>query len=86
MGTMDTFHLDESARLLDLELQVLGADADFFWMEGRGHGNLDRIESDPNGLEKKIAWEMWAVARPDSPRRPKPAPVAAPAPSTAPAE
>ncbi|HEY7797733.1 MAG TPA: alpha/beta hydrolase-fold protein [Hyphomonadaceae bacterium] len=87
MGTMDTFHLDESAKLLDLELQVLGADADFFWMEGRTHGNLDRIEEDPNGLEKKIAWEMWAVARPDSPRKPKPAaaPAATPA-ASAPAE
>jgi hypothetical protein len=85
MGTMDTFHLDESAKLLDLELQVLGADADFYWMEGRNHGNLDRIEDDPNGLEKKIAWEMWAVARPDSPRKPKPATPAA-APASAPAE
>ena len=85
MGTMDTFHLDESAKLLDLELQVLGADADFYWMEGRTHGNLDRIEADPNGLEKKIAWEMWAVARPDSPRKPKPA-TPTPAASAAPAE
>src|SRR5690606_7019906 len=72
MGTMDTFHLDEAAKLLDLELRVLGAEADFFWMEGRTHGNIDRIGEDPNGLEKKIAWEMWAVARPDSPRKPKP--------------
>jgi S-formylglutathione hydrolase FrmB len=86
MGTMDTFHLDEAARLLDLELQVLGADADFYWMEGRGHGNLDRIDEDPNGLEKKIAWEMWAVARPDSPRKPKPAAAPASAPASAPAE
>jgi hypothetical protein len=68
MGTMDTFHLDESAKLLDLELQVLAAEADFYWMEGRTHGNIDRIGDDPNGLEKKIAWEMWAIARPDSPR------------------
>jgi hypothetical protein len=73
IGTMDTFHLDEAAKILDLELQVLGADADFYWMEGRTHGNLDRIGDDPQALEKKIAWEMWAVARPDSPRKPKPA-------------
>jgi hypothetical protein len=85
MGTMDSFHLDESAKLLDLELQVLGADTDFFWMDGRGHGNLDRIEDDPNGLEKKIAWEMWAVARPDSPRKPKPTAPATP-PAAAPAQ
>jgi hypothetical protein len=72
MGTMDTFHLDEAAKILDLELQALGAEADFYWMEGRTHGNLDRIGEDPQGLEKKIAWEMWAKARPDSPRKPKP--------------
>jgi enterochelin esterase-like enzyme len=80
MGTMDTFHLDEAAKIMDLELQALGADADFYWMEGRTHGNLDRIGEDPQGLEKKIAWEMWAVARPDSPRKPKPGASAPPAP------
>jgi hypothetical protein len=72
MGTMDTFHLDEAAKLLEQELKTLGAKADFFWMEGRTHGNIDRIGDDPDGLEKKIAWEMWAVARPNSPLKPKP--------------
>ena len=72
IGTMDTFHLNEAARLLDLEMQVLGADADFTYMEGRTHGNIDRIGDDPMGLEKKIAWEMWLVARPNSTLRPKP--------------
>jgi hypothetical protein len=72
MGTMDTFHLDEAAKLLEQELKGLGAKADFFWMEGRTHGNTDRIDDDPNGLEKKIAWEMWAVARPNSALKPKP--------------
>ncbi len=84
MGTMDTFHLDEAAKILDLEMQVLGADADFYWMEGRTHGNIDRIGDDPNGLEKKIAWEMYSVARPTSKLKPKDfTPPAAPA--TAPA-
>ncbi len=72
MGTMDTFHLDEAAKLLDQEMKTLGAKADFFWMEGRTHGNIDRIGDDPNGLEKKIAWEMWAIARPGSPLKQKP--------------
>ena len=49
-------------------------------------GVIDRMENDPNGLEKKIAWEMWAVARPDSPRKPKPATPATPAASAAPAK
>jgi hypothetical protein len=70
MGTLDTFHLDEAALLLDQEMQKLGARADFFWMDGRNHGTLDRIGADPMGLEKKIAWEMWAVARPNSPLKP----------------
>lgn len=74
MGTMDTFHLDEAAKLLEADMQRLGARADFMWMEGRTHGNLDRIDNDPMGLEKKIAWEMWAVARPASTLKPKPAP------------
>jgi len=70
MGTLDTFHLDEAARLLEQELQKVGAKYEFTWMEGRNHGTLDRIDDDPNGLEKKIAWEMWVVARPDSRLRP----------------
>jgi hypothetical protein len=72
MGTMDTFHLNEAAALLEQEMQKLGAKADFFWMEGRTHGNIDRVGDDPQGLEKKIAWEMYAVARPNSPLKPKP--------------
>jgi hypothetical protein len=72
IGTMDTFHLNEAAVLLDREMQKLGAKADFLFMEGRTHGNIDRIGDDPQGLEKKIAWEMWAVAHPNSPLKPKP--------------
>jgi hypothetical protein len=70
MGTLDTFHLDEAARLLEQELKTLGARHDFMWIERGTHGNLDRIGDDPNGLEKKIAWEMWGIARPDSRLRP----------------
>ncbi len=70
MGTLDTFHLDEAALLLDQEMQKLDAKADFFWMDGRNHGTLDRIGDDPMGLEKKIAWEMYVVARPASPLKP----------------
>ena len=76
--------VDEAARLLDQEMKTLGAKADFFWMEGRTHGNIDRIGDDPNGLEKKIAWEMYAAARPASKLKSKEflapaAPAAAPA-------
>jgi hypothetical protein len=81
MGTLDTFHLDEAALLLENELKTLGVKYEYTWMDGRNHGNLDRIDDDPNGLEKKIAWEMWAVARPDSRLRPPAVLLPAPAPA-----
>lgn len=72
IGTNDTFHLNEAAALLEDTLKSVGARYDFMYMEGRNHGTLDRIGDDPNGLEKKIAWEMYAVARPKSTLKPKP--------------
>ncbi|MBI1361098.1 MAG: enterochelin esterase [Alphaproteobacteria bacterium] len=74
VGTVDTFHLNEAAELLQHELDDLGAKSSFTFMPGRTHGTLDRIGCDPQGLEKKIAWEMWAMARPGSKLAPKPAP------------
>lgn len=58
-GTADTFHLDESLRLLDAELKKLGSDAKIEYLEGRTHFDLYR-----DGLSEKIAWEMYGVARP----------------------
>jgi hypothetical protein len=66
IGTNDTFHLDEAAHLLKTELDALGAKSTFTFMEGRNHGTLDMIDGDPLGLEKKIAAEMYAVARPNA--------------------
>ncbi|MDP3495003.1 MAG: alpha/beta hydrolase-fold protein [Hyphomonadaceae bacterium] len=70
MGDMDTFHLNEAAKLLEQELTTLGAKAQFTWVAGGTHFNLDRIGTDAMGLEKKIAWEMYAVARPNSKLKP----------------
>ena len=70
MGDTDTFHLNEAAKLLEEELQKLGAKAQFTWVPGGTHFNLDRIGTDAMGLEKKIAWEMYAVARPNSKLKP----------------
>ncbi len=53
MGTLDTFHLDEAALLLENELKTLGVKYEFTWMDGRNHGNLDRIDDDPNGLRRR---------------------------------
>ena len=59
VGSADTFHLDESARLLDQTLKELGIRAQFTYMEGRNHFDLYQ-----DGLGIKIANEMEAVAHP----------------------
>jgi hypothetical protein len=59
VGTADTFHLDESAHLLDQTLKGLGAKASFTYAPGRTHMDLYK-----GGLEEKIAKEMYEVARP----------------------
>jgi S-formylglutathione hydrolase FrmB len=59
VGSADTFHLDEPARLLDQTLKELGIKAQFTYMEGRTHFNLYE-----DGLAIKIAQEMEAVAHP----------------------
>lgn len=64
VGTADTFHLDESARLLEQDLKALGADAHFTYLPGKTHFDLYKEGDDPQALLKKIAVEMYAVARP----------------------
>jgi len=64
VGTADNFHLDGAARRLEATMKQLGAKTDFRYVEGRGHFDLYAIGDDPQGLYRKIAWEMYAVARP----------------------
>jgi Putative esterase len=59
VGSADTFHLDESARLLEQTMKELGAKASFTFIPGRTHMNLYE-----GGLDESIAREMYAVARP----------------------
>lgn len=59
VGTADTFHLDESVRLLDAELKKLGSDARIEYLEGRTHFDMYK-----DGLGERIAQEMYRVARP----------------------
>jgi enterochelin esterase-like enzyme len=66
VGTADTFHLDESLRLLDAELKKLGGDARIEYIDGRTHFDLYRIDSDQEGLLKKFQWEMFKIARPNA--------------------
>lgn len=77
VGDADTFYLDGAARLLQATLQELGAKTDVRFLPGRTHFDLYTEGDDKRALLKKIAWEMYAVARPDAPR---------PAPATEPAE
>lgn len=73
VGTADTFYLDGAAHKLQAVLDRLGANSDFRFLEGRTHGDLYRIGADNRGLLKAIAWEMYAIARPDA-KRPAPQP------------
>lgn len=45
VGTLDTFRLEGAVKLLQDQLQVLGSDAEFRFVEGRDHGTL--FMSDP---------------------------------------
>ena len=62
VGTADTFHLDEPARLLQQTLDALGGRAQFTYAPGRSHFDLYQ-----DGLLERIAREMYAVARPREP-------------------
>jgi hypothetical protein len=59
VGTEDTFHLDEPARLLEETAQELKFNIQFTFLPGKDHGNLYDA-----GLDEQIAREMEAVARP----------------------
>ncbi|MFA0924379.1 alpha/beta hydrolase [Xanthomonas fragariae] len=64
VGTADTFYLDGAARRFQAVLDGLGARSDFRYLEGRTHFDLYKEGDDNRALMKKIAWEMYAVARP----------------------
>jgi pimeloyl-ACP methyl ester carboxylesterase len=59
VGTEDTFHLEESAHLLEETIKQLGGKPDFRYLPGRNHLDLYR-----GGLADQIAKEMYKVARP----------------------
>uniref|UniRef100_UPI0004639E37 alpha/beta hydrolase n=1 Tax=Xanthomonas oryzae TaxID=347 RepID=UPI0004639E37 len=64
VGTADTFYLDGAAHKFQAVLDGLGAKSDFRYLEGRSHFDL-YVEGDDNyALMKKIAADMYAVARP----------------------
>ena len=63
VGTADTFHLDESARLLQQALEKLGAGAHFTYLPGKTHGDLYEANGDGMALMKQITKEIFAEAR-----------------------
>ncbi|MCX7512302.1 alpha/beta hydrolase [Frateuria hangzhouensis] len=66
VGTADTFYLDGAAHKLKAVLDGLGAKSDFRFLPDRTHGDLYVQGEDRQGLFKQMAWEMYAVARPQS--------------------
>jgi hypothetical protein len=62
VGTADTFHLDESARLLQQRLEKLGAGAHFTYIPGKTHMNLYEENGDRTALTKQIAKEVYAAS------------------------
>src|SRR5690606_5729738 len=72
IGDADTFYLDGAARRLKDTLDAIGAKAEVRFVPGRTHSDLYAEGDDRQALAKPSAWEMWAVARPDSPLKPPP--------------
>src|SRR5438270_384906 len=64
VGTADTFHLDEPARLLEATLKKLDAGSTFTYLPDKTHFDLYEAGGDRAALMKKIIGEMYAVARP----------------------
>lgn len=68
VGTADTFYLDGAAHRFKAVLDKLGAKSDFRFLPDRTHFDLYKQGDDDSALLKKIAWEMYAVARPGQAR------------------
>lgn len=66
VGDADTFYLDGAAHKLKATLESLGAKTDVRFLPGRTHFDLYAEGDDRRALASKIAWEMYAVARPDA--------------------
>jgi hypothetical protein len=67
VGAEDQFGLEDSARRLRAAIEAVGGRASFTFVPGRGHFNLYAEGTERMALRRQIGWEMWKVARPDSP-------------------
>jgi enterochelin esterase-like enzyme len=68
VGTLDTYYLDGPAHLLKAALDGLGAKSEFHFINGADHASVMVENGDPRGVERTIAWQMYAVARPGTKR------------------
>lgn len=66
VGTADTFYLDGAAHRLKDVLDGLHARSDIRFLPNKTHFDLYAVGNDRTALLKQIAWEMYAVARPQS--------------------
>ncbi|MCW3099467.1 MAG: enterochelin esterase-like enzyme [Chthonomonadaceae bacterium] len=66
VGDKDEAGLDDSARRLHAAFQAVGGRATFTYLPGKGHFNLYSEGAERMALRRKIAWQMWRVARPKS--------------------
>jgi hypothetical protein len=66
VGEKDEANLDDSARRLQAAVKSAGGKATFTFVADKGHFDLYSAGSERMALRRKIAWEMWRVARPNS--------------------
>jgi enterochelin esterase-like enzyme len=71
VGTADTFYLDGAAHKFEAVLKGLNADPHFTYIDNRTHFDLYKVGDDPRALFDTIAAQMYAVARPRQPWKPK---------------
>ncbi|PWK85329.1 alpha/beta hydrolase [Fulvimonas soli] len=74
VGTADTFYLDGAAHRLKAVLDGLGAKSDIRFLPDRTHFDLFVQGEDRQALLKRIAWDMYAQARPGAALGPAAAP------------
>jgi S-formylglutathione hydrolase FrmB len=66
VGTADTFYLNGAARKLKKVLDGLGAKSSIHFIPGKTHFDLYARGKDRGWLHRRIAWQMYHVARPEA--------------------
>ncbi|HEY5799455.1 MAG TPA: alpha/beta hydrolase-fold protein [Burkholderiaceae bacterium] len=67
VGENDQFGLQHAARRFEAVFKAVGGKADFTYLAGKNHFDLYAEGKERMALRRKIAWQMWRVARPQSP-------------------